>query len=113
MKKWWIDKNWSIPTPDALSTTGIMIYYDDKPLCSAWLYQTDSSMAVIGFMIADERRGKIKSEGIKLLLLKLEEVGKNLGFRSIFFPTSSNGVARLGAKLNYSSTPTNELAKII
>ena len=117
VKKWWEDRKWAVPKPSCLATTGIMIYDNKKPICAAWLYQTDSLMAVIGFLIADlETKGKVKRDAVKFLLIKLEEEAKNMGFTSIFFPIEADSVARLGIKeLNYKSSlgKTNELAKVI
>lgn len=115
-KGWWEERKRSAPAVHTLSTTGIMVYHENYPVCAGWLYQTDSLMAVIGFVIGDlKTTGKVKKESVKFLLTKLEEMAKNMGFNSIFFPIETDSVARLGRKeLKYSgSGKTNELAKII
>lgn len=117
VKNWWIERKWSIPAPEFLSTTGIMIYYQDRPICAAWLYQTDSLVAMLGFIIADLKTvGKVKKNSIEFLFNKFEEVAKQMGFKLIFLPVATDSIARLGIKkLNYinSGSKINELSKAI
>lgn len=117
VKNWWLERKWDVPVPESLPTTGVMIYYQDQPICAAWLYQTDSLVAMIGFVIADSKtKGKVKKNSIKLLFMKLEEVAKGLGFKLIFLPVATDSVARLSIKeLNYvdSGSKINELSKKI
>ncbi len=116
VKNWWERRKWKVPTPKSLSTTGIMIYKDDyQPICAGWLYQTDSSMAIVGFIIADlETIGKTKKNAIEFLLVQIEKVAKDLGFSSLSMPTSSNGIARLGINnLDYVGEKINELHKLL
>jgi hypothetical protein len=116
VKGWWLERGWDIPAIDSLSTTGLMIYHKGRPVCAGWLYQTDSLMAVIGFVIGDSKTvGKVKKQSVKFLLTELERIAKELGFKSIFLPIAADSVARLGTNyLNYTNSgKTNELAKII
>lgn len=117
VKNWWLEKKWDVPVSESLSSTGIMIYYQDQPICAAWLYQTDSLVAMVGFIIADSNtRGKIKKNSIKFLLEKLEDVARSMGFKLIFLPVATDSVARLSIKeLNYidSGSKINELSKKI
>lgn len=114
VEKWWKDRNWEVPHSSFLSTIGIMIYKDNEPICAGWLYQTDSLMAIVGFIIANTTTmGKTKKDAIKLLLIKIEETAKNLGFASISMPTSSNSIAKLGVNLGYRGDKINELHKLL
>lgn len=113
-KKWWEEREWFVPPPERLSTLGVMAYYEDKPICAGWIYQTDSSMAVIGFIIADDSRGRKKKEVLAYLITTLEEFAKNLGFETVFMPMEAESVSRMAQKeLNYVGGKTNELIKMI
>lgn len=114
-KKWWENRDWPIPMTENLSSTGMMVYQDNRPICAAWLYQTDSLMAVIGFLIADIKiKGRVKKRAIKFLLEELEEKARKMGFNIIFMPMESNSVARLAKnEMNYIGNSSNELVKSI
>lgn len=116
VKNWWLDRKWDVPGIGALSTTGVMIYNNNQPVCAAWIYQTDSLVAMVGFIISDlKTNGRVKKNSLKLLLVKIEEITTNMGFKVIFLPVATDSIAKLGTKeLSYVSTgKVNELSKII
>lgn len=117
VKDWWIKRKWPVPGQEFLSTTGIMVYYKERPICAAWLYQTDSLVTMMGFVISDlKTTGKVKKNSIEFLFNKFEEIAKQMGFKLIFLPVATDSIARLGIKkLNYinSGSKINELSKAI
>jgi hypothetical protein len=114
-KKWWNDRGWKETAIHNLSTTGVMIFDNQSPVCAGWLYQTDCAMALVGSVISSlEKKGK--KEALKILFKELEEVAKSLGFQTIFFPVTTNSLARLAEKeMSYQNTnqKANELIKFI
>jgi len=93
-----------------------MVFDNEEPICAGWLFQTDCDMALIGSVISGKKVGKKKKDALKALFVCLENIAKTMGFQSIFFPVTTNSIARLAEKdLNYINTKqkANELIKFI
>lgn len=78
VKQWWIDWNWQ-PVPEhALPNIGAII--DGK--AAAWLYQTDSSIAIIDWFISS--KDKEGREEAKIAIIEgLSGIAKELGYQSV------------------------------
>ena len=51
--QWWIDHGWPVLPPEALPKTGTIVFIDDKPICAAWLYCTDSSLSLLEWVVSN------------------------------------------------------------
>lgn len=117
VKNWWEKIGWIAYPKDALSTTGIMICDKDRPICAAWIYQTDSSTGLIGHVITEkEIKAKLKKEAVKFLFKALEQEASKLAIKMLFFMITTNSLAKIAEnELGYISTKQkcNELVKFI
>lgn len=113
--QWWQEKDWTIQPAELLSSTGVMVFKDDKPICAGWLYSTDSLMCLIGNVISSRDNGKVKYQAIKFLLEKLiEEARKRLNKAVLFFVTVDS-IAKIAKKNGFieSNQKAHELIKLI
>ena len=108
VKDWWEKRGWSPIHSSFLSSNGLIIKKDNKYICAAWIYCTDSLYGIINWVITDnETKGAIKKEAIDLLLEKLEQIGINLGIKLIYTPMSVNSLKKLFMKRNYVPASNN------
>lgn len=85
---WWENENFTPPPKHKLplnATGGVMIFKDDVDICAGFLYTTNSSIALLEFTIANkDYREKDRKEAIRLLIKSLCNIGKDLGFDTVF-----------------------------
>lgn len=82
---WWESAGFEPLAPDALPQYGFVV----NDICAGWLYRTDSSMAVIEWIVADPESDKEqRSQALDALLDKLLETARGVGITRIF--TSAN-----------------------
>ena len=104
--EWWKDWGWEhAPIRDFLpqfGEGGVIVYDNTTPVCAAFLYNTNSKVAWITWVISNkEYRGKKRKEGIVLLLTELEKIGKNIGAKYIFTNNNNNRLIETFIKLGY------------
>jgi hypothetical protein len=81
---WWNDWKWVAPKRDFLPQDGMggMIVWDgDKPVCAGFIYNTNSKVSWIDWVISDKNYKKKpeRQDALELLLLTLGEVCKKEG----------------------------------
>ncbi len=82
---WWEKHNWPKIPLVMLPQTGYII----DNVCAGFLYQTDSNIAWLEFIISNPDITKEnRSKALDILIDKLSETARGLGFTTIF--TSSN-----------------------
>lgn len=84
--EWWIDQKWNnILLPEMLPKTGLI----EDGVCAMFLYKSDSSIAWIGFPIANPKSDKnVRNQALNDIINGLIELGKEDGYKQIF--TTSN-----------------------
>jgi len=110
VEKWWKDWKWPPIGYEFLSTVGVIVKHNDKYVCAGWLYQTDSLMCVSDFFISSKDRGLdkiIRKEAIKELLLKIEAIAKNMGFRSVYTSVKNPNLIKTMLELDYGKDSTD------
>jgi len=85
--EWWKMHNWTPPAYDMLPKIGFII----DGYCAGFLYQTDSKVALLEFIIANPNSDKEKRSGcldelINVLLSTAQEMGYTRVFSSIQHP---------------------------
>ena len=75
---WWKDWRWTPPPKNFLpenGTGGLMIYIDDAPVVAGFLYNTNSDVAWVDFIISDfhYKNKENRMIAIDMLLKSLEE----------------------------------------
>lgn len=81
---WWTAWGWDCLPLDALPRIGCVVESDGKPVGAAFLYQTDSSIAIMDWYITSaEVRGKKRNGIIETAINFLSDAAQVLGFKSI------------------------------
>ena len=90
LRKWW--DYWpgvKIPPRDFLpdnGTGGIMIEENGTPIIACFIYQTNSSTAMLEWLISNPNyRGKKKRDrALEALIISAQAVVKSMGYKSVF-----------------------------
>ena len=83
--KWWKDWRWTPPKFEMLPNTGIIVYYDDEPVCAGFVYYTNSKMAWIEYIVSNfHYRAFNRDEMIELTINTLCELAKDNGFNYLY-----------------------------
>jgi hypothetical protein len=51
--KWWTDWRWNAPSKDFLPRTGFIVSYDGVDVCACYIYDTDSRVAWLEWIISN------------------------------------------------------------
>ncbi len=69
MASWWKSHGSLPPKPEFLSTTGIVIEADHKPVCLGFMYRTDSKICVFEFVTCDpEAEKQVRDDALDYLI---------------------------------------------
>ena len=118
LKNWWEEKGKGLQAiaTQFLSTRGIIIKDNDKYICAAWLYTTDSLYGVINWIITNnDSDPKIKKKCIEFMLNKLEDYAKFLGIEIIYITMGTRSLKKILSKQGFGMASDNisEYFKII
>lgn len=92
---WWEKRGWRVIPQAGLPPTGAIAYDGEKPIACAWLYKSDSCVAMIGFFISNpESTARQAHEGIKLIVGALSETAEAQGYTTIFCTVIKEGLAK-------------------
>jgi len=85
---WWDKSNFPPPPKHKLPLNGlggIMVFKDDINVCAGFLYLTNSSISWLEFVVANYNyREKDRKDAIRLLIKRLCDIAKDLGFDTVF-----------------------------
>jgi hypothetical protein len=122
LKGWW--EFWKFPSPpiDALPkydeelTTGLMVSINDVNVCAGFLYETNSTICWLEFIVANpnvskEDRGNCLDRLIEEFTIEAKKYGFNTIFSSIKNESLLNRYIKAGYKIGTKNT--NELTKIL
>lgn len=94
LARWWDAHSWPVIPHDALPSTG-MIACAEEPVCAAFLYKTDSSIAWMEWFISDPQAEKRHvSIGLDMIIEELSAFAKEQGFKTIFTSMHHRGLIR-------------------
>lgn len=79
---WWKAHEFAVIPHDALPKTGYIAVNEKREMvCAAWLYKTDSTIALINWFISDPLANKMESGiGQDLIIEKLSNDARDSGF---------------------------------
>ena len=79
--QWWRDWRWTPPKKDFLPEMGYMVYYNDEPICAAYLYITNSKVVLLEFIISNFKfKDKlIRKEALLMLIETVTSLAAGLG----------------------------------
>jgi hypothetical protein len=122
LKEWW--NFWRFPAPDICAlpkydnetTTGIMVSKDGVDVCAGFLYETNSAICWVEFIVSNpyvskEDRGECLDELIQKFTIEAQSLGFGVIFSSIKHPSLLKRYVKAGYTIG--TTNTNELIKIL
>jgi hypothetical protein len=122
LKKWW--DYWKFPAPDMCilpkydneTTTGIMVTKNGVDVCAGFLYETNSALCWVEFIVANpnvekEERGECLDKLIQEFTIEAQSLGFGAIFASIKHPSLLDRYIKAGYTIG--TTNTNELIKIL
>lgn len=117
---WWKDWGFVPPSKEFLPDNGVggcLIMDDEVPVCAGFLYNTNSKIAWVDWIISskDYRKKPERNEAISLLILTLTNIAKNLGYKYAYSLMDNKRLVDLYEKLGYTKTAsyTEEMIKIL
>jgi len=120
LSKWWSDWRWTPPLREILPDNGkggIMVIDNGVPVCAGFLYQTNSGIAWIEFIISNfEYKDKDgRKEALLYLIEVLTNMAKVAGFSLCYSISMSNPLVNSFKEAGYVAGATNfvELIKKI
>ena len=118
--KWWNDWGWTPPKRDFLpnnATAGLMVLDGDIPVCAGFIYQTNSSVAWVDWIISNKeyRKKPQRENAIGLLIETLTGTCKNLGSKYCYALIKHRGLIETYKQLGYieADSYTQEMIKAL
>ena len=85
--QWWKEQNWP-PAPKEFLHQGLMITLGSQPIAAGFIFQTDSPMAILEWIIANPKVPfEVRGAALDALIEDLCFVAKKLGFSKVFTMT--------------------------
>jgi hypothetical protein len=122
LKEWW--SFWKFPAPpivalpkyDEETTTGLMVTKDGVDVCAGFLYETNSALCWVEFIVANPSvnkndRGECLDKLIQEFTIEAQSLGFGAIFASIKHPSLLNRYIKAGYEVG--TTNTNELIKTL
>lgn len=107
VKSWWVKHGGHPVTPDVLPEYGLII----EQYCAGWAYKTDSSVALIEWIIANPDTDKQERDtALTILLQKLIDYCKLWGFKNVMTYTASGALANRLLTHDFKITCKSEMA---
>lgn len=114
--KWWADWRWTAPSFDMLPSTGVIVSIDGNDICAGFLYQTDSKMAWVEYIISnfEYKDRENRKKAIEFLINVLSELGKDNGFKYLYTSLKSKSLIERYANCGFITGDDNcqEMIKI-
>ena len=117
---WWKQWEWEAPKRDFLPNDGkggIIVYDGDIPICSGFMYLTNSKVAWVDWIISNkEYTNKLqRRDAIKLLVSALTEICKKSGSKYSYALIKNESLIGMYEELGYikGDSYTNEMIKIL
>jgi len=117
---WWKDWEFTPPSKDFLPENGeggCVITDGDELVCAGFLYNTNSKIAWIDWIISNKnyRKKPERNQAIELLIITLTTISKNLGYKYAYSLMDNKRLIDLYKKLGYvkSASYTEELIKFL
>lgn len=103
---WWKDWRWTPPPQDFLPDNGkggLMVYDGDVPVVAGYLYNTNSNVVWIDWVISNinYKDRNNRKMAIQLLILALEEQAKQLGKNILYALVKNKSLIKVYKDLGY------------
>ena len=116
---WWKQWNWTPPQRDFLpqdGTGGLIVWDKDMPVCAGFIYNTNSKVSWIDWIISNKeyRKEPQRQEALEMLILTLGEIckkdGNKYGYALLKHPKLIDTYEKCGFKAG--DQYTQEMIKI-
>ena len=106
---WWNDWRWTPPAKDFLPETGYMVYYNDEPICAAYMYITNSNVVLLEWIISsfEFKDRKIRKEAIFMLIQTITSLSANLGKKYVYSLLKSKSLIDIYQEIGYLKGDSN------
>lgn len=101
---WWKAWGWDAPLRDFLPQNGeggIMVMDGDIPVCAGFIYNTNSKVAWVDWIISNKDYKESRSEAIVLLVETLTSIAKNLDNNYAYALIKHEGLIKTYESLGY------------
>tara|TARA_R110002020_G_scaffold119205_12_gene272127 strand:+ start:129 stop:539 length:411 start_codon:yes stop_codon:yes gene_type:complete len=103
---WWKDWDWTPPPRDFLPEEGkggIMVLDKDIPVCAGYIYNTNSKVAWVDWIISNKEyiHKENKKEALKLLIDTLNNMCKEIGSEYAYALLKHEGLIKTYEELGY------------
>ena len=103
---WWKDWRWTPPPQDFLPDNGkggLMVYDGDVPVVAGYLYNTNSNVVWVDWVISNinYKDRNNRKMAIQLLILALEEQAKQLGKNILYALVKNKSLIKVYKDLGY------------
>jgi len=116
---WWKDWKWTAPPRDFLpqdGTGGLMVYDKDIPVCAGFMYNTNSKVGWVDWIISDKnyRKNPERKEALNLLISTLMDFCKNANNKYAYALLRHEGLIKTYEQLGFNAGAqyTQEMIKI-
>ena len=120
LKQWWDAwPEWDAPPKDFLpdnGTGGLMVESEGEPIVSGFMYITNSKGVLLEWIISNPKyREEYRNDAINLLLIGVENLCKDLGYKYIFSIGRNKSLITTHRNLGWhvDSKPSYEIIKTI
>ena len=108
---WWEWWKWPVMPKEFLpenGTGGIMIEKNNIPIIAGFLYETNSEVAILEWVISNPKyKGKDRMQAIELLITEVEKRTKELGYKYMFSIGRNKHLVSIHEKLGWSVDKRN------
>ena len=104
LKGWWKDWGWEAPLRDFLpqdGAGGIMVWDGDIPVCAGFLYNTNSKVAWVDWIISNKEYRESRKKALLILIQTLTSVAKNLDNKFAYALIKHNGLIGVYEQVGY------------
>ncbi len=118
LKGWWKDWGWEAPNRDFLPQDGqggIMVWDGDTPVCAGFLYNTNSKVAWVDWIISNKEYKESRKEALSILIQTLTSVAKNLDNKFAYALIKHNGLIGVYEQQGYTTGDSynKEMIKVL
>lgn len=119
LQSWWKWWRWPEVSKEVLPMNGIgglMVYKEDIPIATGFLYLSNSKVAWLDWIISNPKyKEEDRKQSIELLINSLEDVAKQQGYSVIISITRNKPLIETHKKLGYTvdNNPSYEISKKI
>jgi hypothetical protein len=94
---WWKHyPGWQAIAPENLPKVGFVIEGEEDPICAGFLYQTDSAVCWLEWIVTNPKiKAREKYDAISYLIDVICDEARGLGFKVIYTSSNQSGLMKL------------------